>query len=694
MARDADERLLTVPEEEQSPQLYFPTGNEYVSLPDIDVSGAAASLNVLHMGSAGLVEFRGAPLIEPWIADDAGPESDAAASPHGGAPGPGPGGTGENDGAPRAAGAGNDAGASGAPGPAGMPEAAGAGPAWSRDAHWMPRWQWKRSDGLWLEGLIAAPPGNKGAVYRLRVENAGRQPRNLVVGFRGAWTHVDYTVYTSRPVEGSRHIFFDRWSGGPVLEVRPGAPLAALGFGLHPEPHVCQWTAGSGEYRDPRWTREPVNTAEGTIWWRLGRRIRLEPGGRAEVSLLAAANREADGARTTVVDLVRQGASALIDDTRRWLRERSINLAPGHGDLEAVANENLFFNYFYARGNTIDTEDRVLVTSRSPHYYVSAAFWARDSLLWSFPATLLLDPAAAREDLLAAFTRYMRHPGIHSLYMDGSLLYPGFELDELVAYLIALERYAGAGGRKDETILDHPAVLAGIDRILADLSRHRHGDIALYSTFLYPSDDPAHMPYTTYGNALAARSLRFASRVLTRRGHAHRAAELRMEAESVERAIRRHCVVPGPEGPMFAYAVDLEGGHVLYDEPPGSLQLLHYYGFCQEDDPVYRRTVEWIRSSHNPYYYPDVPFPGVGCPHAAHPFVMDLFNRLLSGLELEAADVLRRAPLDGGLACESFDRYTGQVVTGRHFATCSGFLGYALARTFGPPSPRLQTYEA
>jgi hypothetical protein len=40
-----------------------------------------------------------------------------------------------------------------------------------------------------------------------------------------------------------------------------------------------------------------------------------------------------------------------------------------------------------------------------------------------------------------------------------------------------------------------------------------------------------------------------------------------------------------------------------------------------------------------------------------------------------AAKTLRAAPLDGGLACESFDADTGAPVTGRHFATCAGFLG-------------------
>ena len=40
------------------------------------------------------------------------------------------------------------------------------------------------------------------------------------------------------------------------------------------------------------------------------------------------------------------------------------------------------------------------MTSRSPRYYVSAAYWDRDSLLWAFPAILTVDAAYAREIFL------------------------------------------------------------------------------------------------------------------------------------------------------------------------------------------------------------------------------------------------------------------------------------------------------
>ena len=74
--------------------------------------------------------------------------------------------------------------------------------------------------------------------------------------------------------------------------------------------------------------------------------------------------------------------------------------------FRALANRNLFFNYFFALGKTVDTDQLAAVTSRSPRYYVSAAFWGRDCLLWSFPGVLL----AARD----------RETGLYATFLDPS----------------------------------------------------------------------------------------------------------------------------------------------------------------------------------------------------------------------------------------------------------------------------------
>ena len=41
-------------------------------------------------------------------------------------------------------------------------------------------------------------------------------------------------------------------------------------------------------------------------------------------------------------------------------------------------------------------------------------------------------------------------------------------------------------------------------------------------------------------------------------------------------------------------------------------------------------------------------------------------------------EILRRVQMDNGIACESVDEVTGECTTGEAFATCAGFLCYAL----------------
>ena len=104
-------------------------------------------------------------------------------------------------------------------------------------------------------------------------------------------------------------------------------------------------------------------------------------------------------------------------------------------------NRNFLFTELYAWGRTIDTEQLVGVTSRSPRYYVSAAYWDRDAMLWSFPALLDIDPPMARDALEYALTTQLRNTGTHSRFIDGVVLEDGFQLDEAAAPVLALASY-------------------------------------------------------------------------------------------------------------------------------------------------------------------------------------------------------------------------------------------------------------
>ena len=520
---------------------------------------------------------------------------------------------------------------------------------WSRLGYWYPRFA-ARAGALGLEGVILTPVGERGFGYRLRLTNNGAETVETAFGLRGQTGSAWHCVNVDKPIEGALNCYVSGWSGLPVFEQMCGVPL----FALAP---ICE-----GECR-----AEFEPAGEGWLW-RLERTVRLAPGESAEFTAWWGLGLEEVSAVTSARELQRRGWDWELRRSLAWLAQRSLDL--GDEALTRLYNTNLFFCIFFSTGRTLDTEELVLVTSRSPRYYVSAAYWDRDSLLWSFPAVLDADAAIAREMLGYVFGRQRRNIGVHSRFIDGTVLEPGFELDELMAPVLALERYVGA--TCDRSVLADPDVLRGIDGILRKLDAERAEDCELYETFLQPTDDERVYPYITYDNVLVWRALRALGRLFER-------PELTERAERVRRAIYDNCIFDG----AFAWSVDLAGGHDVYDEPPGSLLLLPYYGFCAWDDPVYLKTAEMIRSPDYAYSFAGCEIAEIGCPHAPHPWLLSIGNSLLCGRSGEALEHLRRTRLDNGIACESVDEHTGECTTGEAFATCAGFICHALRRAIG-----------
>lgn len=520
---------------------------------------------------------------------------------------------------------------------------------WSRLGYWYPRFA-ARAGALGLEGVILAPVGERGFGYRLRLTNNGAETVETAFGLRGQTGSAWHCVNVDKPIEGALNCYVSGWSGLPVFEQMCGVPL----FALAP---ICE-----GECR-----AEFESAGEGWLW-RLERTVRLAPGESAEFTAWWGLGLEEVSAVTSARELQRRGWDWELRRSLAWLAQRRLDL--GDEALTRLYNTNLFFCIFFSTGRTLDTEELVLVTSRSPRYYVSAAYWDRDSLLWSFPAVLDADAALAREMLGYVFGRQRRNIGVHSRFIDGTVLEPGFELDELMAPVLALERYVDATG--DRSVLADPDVLRGIDGILKKLDAERAEGCELYETFLQPTDDERIYPYITYDNVLVWRALRALGRLFER-------PELTERAERVRRAIYDNCIFDG----AFAWSVDLAGGHDVYDEPPGSLLLLPYYGFCAWDDPVYLKTAAMIRSPDYTYSFAGCEIAEIGCPHAPHPWLLSIGNSLLCGRSGEALEHLRRTRLDNGIACESVNEHTGECTTGEAFATCAGFICHALRRAIG-----------
>ena len=520
---------------------------------------------------------------------------------------------------------------------------------WERLGFWVPRFS-GQAGHIRVEGAILAPIGERGFIYRMELTNLDRHPHDTRCGLRGCWDSAWHCVNEDKEIEGTKHCFESGWNGSLIFDMRCGVPLFC--FAPMPGDDGC------------------VSTWEQTgagISYQLIHSFTLTPNRKQELVFYWGFGFEEVSAATSAKEMLRQGYQHEEAVTLSWLRDRTCWLADDA--LRQFYNTNLFFCIFFSTGITLDTEELVLVTSRSPRYYVSAAYWDRDSLLWSFPAILEVDRELARGMLEYVFGRQRRNIGVHSRFIDGTVLEPGFELDELMAPVLALGQYLET--TKDDSLLAEPGVRRGLEEILQKLEKRRHPQAALYSTFLQPTDDERVYPYLTYDNVLVWKGLTVLARLLSR-------PDLGRRADRVKADIWQNCVVENNGKPYFAWSIDLEGHHDVYDEPPGSLQLLPHWGFCAAQDEVYRNTVDMIRSPEYRYSFAGSPFGEIGCPHAPHPWLLSIANSLLCGRVEHATDILKKALMDNGIACESIDETTGECTTGEAFATCAGFVCHAL----------------
>ncbi|MGE5553636.1 MAG: glycoside hydrolase family 125 protein [Betaproteobacteria bacterium] len=686
------------------------TGNEWLSFPDIDLrSGAICSLTVLHEGAGGLLEVTGLTspgghLLAPFFYARSAADSMTS--------GPLAGGTWQavDPGEHR----------------------------WEREGEWLPSWTGEAGDFL-IAGRLVAPPGYRGAVYRLAVTNRGREVREVVTGLGGIWAETRQTLFAAHPVNAEHHAWYDGWTQALVLECRPGLALLGWALGADRPLSTCIYEAipvrqaaadsslqlelGLETAANPglpwrgRLGEQMTREVRGAcLRFSAGVTLTLAPGETGEVAFFLGVGTEGDGARLALVDLRRRGAAALSEAARRDLsqatrraklnpsRVRKLLVARGEpadpaavdeatARLTALCHRNLHFNRYFAAGRALDTGRLVLVTSRSPDYYVKGAFWARDAFLWSFPALLLADPKLAREALILGLTRYVDYGPFHACYLDGRSLYPGFELDELAAPLWAFDHYLAM--TSDTSLWEEPGVEAGLRLIL-----HRFWTLAeqapegerdglegelrplcdeglLLPTFLDPTDDPTFHPYLTYTNVLAWRALTgFAHRAKGhRRWEEDRQRALRM-AEALRRGVERHLVYGQEPHKSFAMATSGSGDPVTGDNPAGSLALLAYFGFCDQSNPIFRRTLMGLDSPGNPFYFPGS-FGGRGNRHAPFPWVIARAADLVAG-DHSALGFFLRAPLDDGLACEAVDPRTGAAKTGAAFAAAGGWLAWCL----------------
>jgi uncharacterized protein len=602
--------LVTSAPQITEPPRFWPTGNLWISLPEIGLDdGAVRSLGVLLERANGLVQAHGGPdgLLRPGLRVN-GTAVDLT-------------------------------------------------PRWQRDGDWIPHLT-ASFDGGTADIWYCAPVGERGAAFRLRYRNLGGTRARAELCWSGAWASSTVAHLRVKPLHGEMTSLADAWTGSSVTALSTGLPLLALAL-----------QAGNGVVL--------AESITGGAGWRALKSAEIEPGGELTADVYLAVAPEPDGAAVTALHLRRRGFDALLDTTLDWLSQHALPVPDGSPPgLRGRVNSNLFFNYFFAQGDCLDTGTPVVVTSRSPHYYVCAAFWSRDAYCWTFPAILLTESERARQVLVASLAAAGPRVADHALYLNGTPLYPGFELDQAAAPVLAIWRYVQM--TEDRGVLAEPAVAAAVSQLPALTGRWRHPDAELYGTFLLPTDDPAEYPYVTTCNAMLAAALDAAAD-LTEISPADlglRSGELRERASAIRRELRSRLVTDGPHGQMWAWACDASGRLEIRDEPPLGLRTLPFWGLEHDDPAVQTATNRWLTDGYR-HHYPGT-FGGCGAPHFPFPSGFDLANRLLAGDDDagSAVDAFAITPMDQGLACESFDPQTGIVRTGAAMASMAGLLAW------------------
>jgi len=319
-------------------------------------------------------------------------------------------------------------------------------PSWELIAYWIP------TAHLTVDGLEAT------------LTNQRTAPVEVSLGVRASFGSIERVTYVPVELRGERTVGVAPWVDPAEVFSYITTDTDFAWTLLHP--------GSKASITTPPTTATPAVDASQTRT--------LAPGESVESIFVLAAGIEefsaAHNARALREQIDRSGSEAIIQQTAGWLlkRTRTTNQA----DLDLLMNRNFLFTELYAWGRTIDTEQLVGVTSRSPRYYVSAAYWDRDAMLWSFPALLDIDPPMARDALEYALTTQLRNTGTHSRFIDGVVLEDGFQLDEAAAPIRALAAY--------EKRTNDTAFLAAHSSALAMLSERLQSRFDPATAFILP----------------------------------------------------------------------------------------------------------------------------------------------------------------------------------------------------------------
>ncbi len=255
-----------------------------------------------------------------------------------------------------------------------------------------------------------------------------------------------------------------------------------------------------------------------------------------------------------------------------------------------------------------------------------------------------------------------------------------FQLDQQCYPLLELADYLEATGDLAITRRLKPRLESSLEDLLA----RKAPQAWLFPTSETPADDKVDMPYNFSCQLNAWRVLtRLASLNLV---DSYSPAQLQAIADRVRRDIYRYMVAEYQGRPVFAYLTDLAGNYRFYhDANDWPTILAPAWGFCSQDNQVWRNTLDFAFSAANSLgYYPGT-VGGLGSVHSPHPWplgsIQELYlARLFKDDDRSArtwANLGRMVCWDGNFP-EAIDENNGKVASRHWFGWPGAMLTIAL----------------
>jgi len=213
--------------------------------------------------------------------------------------------------------------------------------------------------------------------------------------------------------------------------------------------------------------------------------------------------------------------------------------------------------------------------------------------------------------------------------------------------------------------------------------------VGMIFSMFRPSDDACVYPLFVPANLFAVVSLRQLAQIAK---HVLNDAQLAQASETLAAEVAHALDQYGKtqhtaSGTIWAYEVDGYGSVLMMDDAnaPGLLSLA-YLGCCRMDDPLYRRTRQFVLGASNPYYFRGKAAQGVGGPHTGLNMIWPMSIMMRAFTSQDDQEIrqclrwLRDTTAGTGFMHESFEKDNPENFTRPWFAWANTLFGELILR--------------